>query len=469
MSESCRSGRLPDTPRVGSGVRRRIGRLACLATLTVLAGAAFAEADPSHGSTVGEPPQDSGVADVDVACDGLTRPRATGDWGGYRGLLENHGLRIDLDATYTIQGLATGGLRDPFTALTSEDRAGNTYSSDLIVEVDTAKTGLWSGGLLRMRVEGRVGESLIERAGTVSPVGNEPLYPNVVDDFDDPVIAFTELTYTQSIGAGFHLSAGLLDTAEGDANEFAGSALSNERFLNSAFLYSLVEDATVPNTTLGGSIFYEPSERVAGSFSVFGTTETAGTNPFANWNGTTFSTEWTFAHELIGRSGSQTLGFLYGIDARRTDIAKSPRVAIASALLGGAVPTTTADSWSIYYNADQFVTGDVDRGLGLFVRFGLSDGDPNAVHWNTAFGLGGSGLLSVGAGDRFGVGFFYVRMSDQALVRGLGIGDELGGELFYSVAVTPWLHFTADAQVVAPGLPISDTVVVLALRTRVVL
>ncbi len=443
--------------------------LTTFAALIALESASLAETPSTIESVDTERPGAEAAARDSADGDVWTQPRATGDWGGYRDRLEEHGLRFDLDATYTFQGLATGGLRDPFKAITSENEIGNTYSSDLIVEADSERMGLWSGGLLRTRVEGRVGESMIQRAGTASPVGNEPLYPNVVDEFDEPVVAFTELSYTQSIGAGFYLTAGLLNTAEGDANEFAGSALSNEHFLNNAFLYSLVTNATAPNATLGGSIFYEPNERLAGSFSVFGTSETAGTNPFEDWNGTTFSTEWVFAHELAGRSGSQTFGFLYGVAAERTDIATSSRFVIGSVLLGLPVPTTTADTWSLYYNADQFLMGDREGGLGVFVRFGLSDGNPNPVHWNTAVGLGGNGLLPFGAGDRYGAGFFYVGASDQDLLRGLGIDDELGGEFFYSFGVTPWFHLTADAQVVDSALPISDTVFVLALRARLVL
>lgn len=408
-------------------------------------------------------------AEEEAGCEVCTWPRATGSWGGYRDTLEEHGLTLDLDATYTFQGLAAGGLRQPFASQSGEDDLGHTYSSDLIVEVDTERLGLFAGGLLRTRVEGRVGESLVVQAGTASPVANEPLYPNVEADFDAPVIAVGELTYTQWIGAGFSLSGGLMNTAEGDANEFAGSALSNEHFLNSAFLYSLVEDATVAQVALGGAILFEPNDRIAGSFSVFGTSETAGTNPFENWNGTTFSTEWTFAHALGERPGAQTLGFLYGTGARRTDIATSPRVAIGIILAGGSVPDTTAGSWSLYYNASQYLVGDGDGGLGLFVRLGVSDGNPNPVRFNLAAGVGGSGLLDALAGDRFGAGFYYLDMSEEDLLAGLGVRDEFGGEIFYTLGLTPWLHVTADAQVIAPALPISDTVVVLGLRARLVL
>ena len=423
-----------------------------VALALVLAGSDFARAEP-----------------LPAECSDCARPRMSGSWGGHRDRIEARGLRVDLDATYTFQGVASGGLDSRVAALlTAEDDLGNTFSSDLILELDSERAGLWRGGLLRVRVEGRAGESAIERAGTVSPVGNEPIYPNVVDDFDGEVIAFTELTLFQSIGRGFGVFGGLMNTAEGDANTLAGSAISNEHFLNSALLYSLVEDATVANSALGGGISYEPSERLVGSVSAFGTSETAGTDPFSGWQGTTFSTEWTFAHALGERPGAQTLGFLYGIDASRTDIARSPRVAIGSILLGLPVPSTDADTWSLYYNAEQFVHGDAERGVGVFLRLGFSDGNPNPIRWNLAAGLGGTGIVPGRPSDRFGAGFFYLGVSDADLLRGLGVGDEVGGELFYDFALTGWLRITADAQVVDPARPVSGTAVVLALRTRAV-
>jgi porin len=228
---------------------------------------------------------------------------------------------------------------------------------------------------LYFRLEGRAGQSVVQRAGTVSAVNNDALFPNVIDEFDSEAVAITELTYGHSVGDKTSIFFGLLNTAEGDENEIAGYALSNSHFLNSAMLYSLVQDATVPNVSLGGGISYDPNDEVSGSFSVFGTPETAGENPFELWDGTTFSTEWTFAHQWRNLPGAQTFGALYGIDASRTNIAASPRVVIGSILLGLPIPTTEADTWSYYYNAHQFIRGDADDGWGVFVRFGASDGN----------------------------------------------------------------------------------------------
>ncbi len=398
----------------------------------------------------------------------LSRPTLTGNWGGVRDTLAEHGLSFELEATYTFQGVAHGGLDGPlFERVSDEDDSGHTASADVKLELDTAKAGLWPGGYFNLRGEGRAGRSVLQRAGVVSAVNNDALFPNVVDRFDDQALALTELIATQYLGQHVALFAGLLDTAAGDENALAGSALSNSHFLNSALLYSLVEDATVPNVALGGGVLLEPHDDLSGSFSVFGSEETAGEDPFEHTGGTTFSTEWTLGHTLRDRPGAQTVGFLYGIDASRTAIASDPRLVLGGILSGQPIPTTSDDTWALYYNGHQYLRGDAEGGWGLFARFGVSDGNPNPVRWNAAGGVGGTGLLPRRGRDTWGLGVFYLGLSDEDLLQGLNLGDEVGGDLFYNLAATPWLGLIADVQVIDSALPRADTVWVLGLRTHV--
>jgi len=37
-------------------------------------------------------------------------------------------------------------------------------------------------------------------------------------------------------------------------------------------------------------------------------------------------------------------------------------------------------------------------------------------------------------------------MSDEDLLKGLNVGDEVGADIFYNFAVTPWFHVTPDVQ-----------------------
>jgi len=409
---------------------------------------------------------------VFLALAGVSPARAddtlTGDWGGARSGLETRGLSLDLQATYTYQGVVRGGFDGPFFDLFSDEGdEGRTLSGNLALSLDTEKAGLWWGGALDAKLQGRTWRSVLQRAGTVASVNDDALYPNVVDRFDESALALTELVYTQAISETIWLYAGLLDGAQGDENELLGSAVSDSKFLNSAILYSLVENSTVPNVSLGAGIEFAPSDAISGSLSVFASEESAGGDPFAHSEGRTFSTEWTFAHALRGLGGAQTFGFLYGVDLERANLDASSTLILDSILLGQPTPTTSEDTWAFYYNAHQYLHGDESDGFGIALRFGLSNGDPNPVKWNLTLGLGGTGLLPGRDHDTWGIGGFYLAMSNLEFLQALDVNDELGAELFYNIALTPWLHVTLDAQVIDSALPRVDTTWMLAGRAHV--
>ena len=72
------------------------------------------------------------------------------------------------------------------------------------------------------------------------------------------------------------------------------------------------------------------------------------------------------------------------------------------------------------------------EGAGLFGQFGVSDGNPNRLHWSVFLGVGGTGLVPGRSQDNWGVGYYY-----DALASGLKnlpppnpvLRDEQGAEL----------------------------------------
>ena len=69
--------------------------------------------------------------------------------------------------------------------------------------------------------------------------------------------------------------------------------------------------------------------------------------------------------------------------------------------------------------------------------------------------------------DRWGAGVYYIDMSDADVLRTLRVDEEMGAELFYNFAVTPWAHLTLDAQVVDSARPRQDTAWALGARVQV--
>jgi len=116
---------------------------------------------------------------------------------------------------------------------------------------------------------------------------------------------------------------------------------------------------------------------------------------------------------------------------------------------------------------------------GVFFRFGVSDGKANPIKYHYNLGIGGKGMIPGRPHDTFGLGWSYVELSDKLIPNlraflDLGLEREHAVELYYSVAVTPWLCVTPDLQIVqsvlnnvlqpGPQLNKVDTAVIGALR-----
>ena len=261
----------------------------------IFGAAAFAVGSASAGETT------TVLAEPPAPVEDPFADRLLGDMGGIRTSLAEYGLSLDLDGWYTLQGVADGGTG-------RGDDVGNLFNGRLGIKLDTDKAGLWPGGFFSFGLQGRGGDSVLGNAGATSPVNNAALFPLVPGRVGDDAWAITELTYTQFLSEKFGITGGLIDTTGGDANPIAGSLNSFSHFMNTGFLYSSVTGATVPTATLGGGLIFIPNPNVVGSFVVVGSNETAGTNPFDNYEGTTFSTEWTFKYDLAEKPGGVTVG-----------------------------------------------------------------------------------------------------------------------------------------------------------------
>jgi porin len=368
-----------------------------------------------------------------------------GDWGGLRTSLADHGLTVNLDANYSLQNVANGGKSHGHDY-------GNIFSSNLGMVFDTGKAGLWPGGFLTMRVEGRVGESVLSRAGTTSPVNNDALFPLIPGTIDNGGWGLTELTYAQFLSKKFGVVLGLLNGDVADANPIAGYMGSNSYFMNMGLVASPTIIGTAPTVTLGGGLIFLPSEANHLKFLVLGTQETAGNNPFEKYDGTTFVGEWATKYKLGGKSGGMTFVAAYSVGQERPRITEDPRVLIADHVAG--VPLrSTKDSWTVSWNGFQY-----------FGRLGLSDGDPSVFRSSGATGIGGVGLIPGRDRDRWGVGIFRQNFTDKGVLPAAGIDSETGGELFYNIALGHGTNLTFDAQVIDSAVPDVDTTVILGMR-----
>jgi porin len=138
-------------------------------------------------------------------------------------------------------------------------------------------------------------------------------------------------------------------------------------------------------------------------------------------------------------------------------------------------PTRTKSGyWYVSYSVQQYLFQskvDPSKGWGLFVRAAWSDGNPNPFKGHFFAGLAGNNLLWNRLDDRWGIGYFHYRYSDD--LKGafeavnLFFEDEQGGEAFYNCAVTTWLRVGANVQIIDPAVKASSRSVYMGVSTQI--
>ena len=96
----------------------------------------------NNGPVFGMPGTDAG--------DFRDRTQLSGDWGGLRTDLARHGFFFDLYTTSAYQDVASGGLKTGNTSI---------QNTQLSINVDTGRAGLWPGGIFHVSLESRYGSS----------------------------------------------------------------------------------------------------------------------------------------------------------------------------------------------------------------------------------------------------------------------------------------------------------------------
>lgn len=402
-----------------------------------------------------------------------SRSKLTGDWGGLRTTLGRNGVQLDVDNVHTFQNVTSGGA----------DSAGRYLgNAEIVLKLDSQKMGLWPGGFLLVRGEAAFGTGVNLASGALMPVNLRPILALPARD----EMVLSHVVFTQFLSEKFAVVFGKLDTSGGDANEFAHGR-GDDKFMNLAFSFNPVGLRIVPYAPLGMALVYLPTKDLVLTFSAIdteGTTTRTGFDTLFK-DGTTIATEARLTVRPFGLTGHQLLSFAWS-NGDFTSLSQDRRTLIGNILLGTPLKKESG-SWALMYNFDQYFyqnKQDPTQGVGVFGRIGFSDGKANPIAQFYSFGFGGKGLIPSRDQDRYGIGYYYLKIANDlrntipALPRArVGLDHEQGVEMFYNIAVTPWLHVTPDLQFVdsarnkTPLVPAGGksigTAVVAGLRVKV--
>jgi porin len=401
-----------------------------------------------------------------------TRPRLTGDWFGLRDEMGKRGVTLDLDMLNILQGNGTGGRS------TGVDYDGLVNYE---LNLDTGKLGLWPGGFLRVKAFSTFGDAVNNNAGGTIPVNFVGLLPQ---PDNSTTSALMNLTYMQFLAKWFGVYAGKAYTLGGDDNAFAHDF--NTQFLNAALNFNTAL-AFAPFSAYGGGLLFIPWEGAIITASLIDPSGTATNNDISEAfrDGFAVGAEGRVTVKPFGLVGHQDVGFFWS-DKTRVSLDQDPSN-IANQLIKERFPrlqdpgpilrrilerffpqllipvqplNQKSSTWSIYYNFDQYLwspAGAPDRGVGLFFRFGASDGNPNPIKYAYNVGFSINGLVPGRPKDNIGLGWARTQFSGdfvpflrQQLDLGLNVEDAV--ELYYSAVLTPWLNLNVDLQIVQSAL-----------------
>ena len=361
------------------------------------------------------------------------------------------GVTIDMNITQIGQGVVNGGKSGAW-------QYGGR--GDLVINLDSQKLGLWPGGFFNLELEGNWASSVNRNTGALMPVKTSQILPLPPGD----IFGVPAWNFAQFLSPYFGLTIGKFATitnTSGDMNEFAHGKGATQ-FMNMALNFNPVLAFTVPYSTLGtGSGRLADQRSQGGDRQSFGA---VGQRPAQHLG------LWRFERQRHSgcRRGPGKNGLFrsHRTPAFRYDFSNKKFTSIDQRLdqdvIENSVVRAEKGSWNIYYNFDQYLyepKKGVDRGIGIFGRLGVSDGNPNFMKFFGSFGVGGKGMFESRPHDQFGWGFYYINIDNPRLsidiprLPGLSrnvefLRNEYGFEAYYNFALTPWALLTPDIQVI---------------------
>jgi porin len=425
-------------------------------------------APPAEPAPAAGLPAEAAAAPNPYAGDLRTRLRLVGDPGGRRSALAGRGVTADVFLTQFYQGVARGGREQ-------ESEYGGKIDS--LFRLDAGKLGLTQGFFVDVHAETRYGTSVNNIDGLLAP-SNLPLsFPEP----DSSITSLTGLKFTQALSEDFAVYLGKINTLDEYPLRYSPGLGGNRPglggFLNTSFVFNPIAARTVPYSAAGVGFAVLRDLEPAFTFTVFDPEERSSTDLSGLYDrGVVLVPDLVLRTKLFGRPGLYNVGGTYSTaEYRSTDPAAYLDV-LNQFLRNNRAPVaapTNKGSWCVYANFYQSLWADPcdeKRNWGVFGQFGVSDGNPNPVKFVANGGVGGRSMLPGRTLDTFGVGYFYLGLSDgfKALSRPLlPQRDEYGVELFYNYAVTPWARLTGDLQIARPSTAGLDTAIIPGLRFQI--
>jgi porin len=392
-----------------------------------------------------------------------------GTIGEQRQKLYERGVALDVSVTQTPQGVVSGG----------EDRVWKySGNADYYLALDSDRLGLWPGGLVKLTGRTKYGRGVLSQAGNLSPVNYGWLLPSINDE-------------TESFLEEYYITQGLTDWAAlifgrllignlGDTNRLAGNEQTlfvNTSLRNSPLLNVITSSLSVHSALL----LIQPSPHVAIAPFALSRNDQDGVygSPGGLFSEYSVGAQVMVHWEIAGLTGEFTP--IGGWSNKTKSVLDNPFL-IINIPPGLPLPQKSGGNWIIGFSANQYfyvpdqpAKQEVQatpfilqpEGIGAFMRFQYAPEDRNFFNTFVSGGITGRGVIPNRPLDRYGIGFYALLQSDEAQPTLIDlIEHEWGMEVFYNLAITPWLQFSPSVQYIDSGQVDVDHSVVVTTRLQ---
>jgi len=375
----------------------------------------------------------------------VSESRLTGDWGGLRSAWAEKGVGIELEYTSSYQGLES----DDF-------QYGG--KADAFINLDSSESGFWQGVGLRTHFEFRHGPADAFRGGALWPVNSAQALP--LGSASELVAS--SLYVTMKTSENSSILFGKINVLDLLAKDSFFGGWGTRRFMNIAFV---APPSGVLPPVIFGAIFSTKFSNVAWTAMVFDPQDR--TNDYLPGDlfseGVNLSWSGSYAGTLGGRATQYTVGATYSTEGG-TDL--------ADFLLPPELePRSRNGSYNISFQVAHSLQKNADSGgWGVSLKSGIGDGNPNPIRSFVIVGVSKKMLFQKRREDSFGLGYFYYAFGDDlrnALDPVFDLDDEQGVEVYYSLAVSPWMSVTADIQYIDPASGGQRDALVIGLRSNI--
>jgi len=252
----------------------------------------------------------------------------TGNWGGLRDQLRDHGFSFDISSTTYYQGIASGGLEDTF-----EFGGRNDY----LLNVDGQRAGLWKGFGVNLHGETVYGDSVNLFTGAVVPVNIGRAHPVFFGD----ETALTAVKFTQVLSENLTLYGGRINTIDNIQQPFMPGRGLDAGFMNAAFVWNPILGRTMNYSTFGAGAAVLAGGQPVFTLTVYDTNNHATTSVFDNLfdNGAIIYPTVSQPTKFFGMPGHQTVWGAYS--SGRYDVLAPTSLLIFPPRIPGPPPTSS--------------------------------------------------------------------------------------------------------------------------------